>query len=238
MGHADKRRISAWLKDLRQKQYIDWIYDPTNPGDMSKPAIYFLGTNGIRLLRQAGAYCEAELKKRYKDASRQPSYIASCLLLVGCCLHLEGRNQSMQNATYSYAVKADMAEPDSTYHYLRESDLAPDLAFIKQVPDEDPATYLLQLLDLTTPRYMVKSRIRGYVDFLGSGEWNQPETGAEPPIVLVACPSLPELIFAKRYAKKRLKELDLEDSQNLRVRFAIIEQVKKQGLTAIIWEQA
>jgi hypothetical protein len=82
MGHADKRRISAWLKDLRQKQYIDWIYDPTNPGDMSKPAIYFLAANGIRLLRQAGAYSEAEVRKHYKDGSRQPSYITSCLLVV------------------------------------------------------------------------------------------------------------------------------------------------------------
>ncbi|HEU4965914.1 MAG TPA: hypothetical protein VFT53_00345, partial [Candidatus Saccharimonadales bacterium] len=26
MHHRDYRRINAWLKDLREKQYVEWIY--------------------------------------------------------------------------------------------------------------------------------------------------------------------------------------------------------------------
>ena len=50
MGHKDKRRIGAWLKDLREKHYIEWIYS-TDFAEKTKPAIYYLGINGIRLLR-------------------------------------------------------------------------------------------------------------------------------------------------------------------------------------------
>lgn len=66
MGHTDKRRVSSWLKDLREKQFIDWFYDPDNPNEKPKPAIYFLGINGIRFLRESGDYPEDELRKRYK----------------------------------------------------------------------------------------------------------------------------------------------------------------------------
>ena len=52
LGHKDKRRISAWLKELRERQFIDWIYDPENPNEKSTSAIYFLGINGIRLLSE------------------------------------------------------------------------------------------------------------------------------------------------------------------------------------------
>ena len=27
MHHKEKKRSATWLKDLRQKQYIEWIYD-------------------------------------------------------------------------------------------------------------------------------------------------------------------------------------------------------------------
>jgi hypothetical protein len=50
MGHTDKRRVLAWLKDLREKQYVTWIYS-TDFTEKTKPAIYYLGLNGIRYLK-------------------------------------------------------------------------------------------------------------------------------------------------------------------------------------------
>ncbi len=50
MHHTDKRRISSWLKDLGEKQYIEWIYQADDPIESTKPAIYYLGLNGIRCL--------------------------------------------------------------------------------------------------------------------------------------------------------------------------------------------
>jgi len=61
---------------------FDWVYDADNPEEKSTPAVYYLATLGIRLLRQVGDLPEDELRKRYKDGSRQASFIAKCLLLA------------------------------------------------------------------------------------------------------------------------------------------------------------
>ena len=50
MRHKDKRRVLAWLKDLRDKDYVEWIYS-TDFIEKSKPAIYYLGINGVRYLK-------------------------------------------------------------------------------------------------------------------------------------------------------------------------------------------
>ena len=50
MGHKNKRRIAEWLKDLREKHYIEWIYS-TDFAEKTKPAIYYLGLNGVRYLK-------------------------------------------------------------------------------------------------------------------------------------------------------------------------------------------
>jgi len=241
MHHTDKRRISSWLKDLRQKQYIEWIYQPDDPIESTKPAIYYLGLNGIRFLRQLGDYPEAELRKRYKESSRQQDFINRCLLLADCCIHLEARNESGNNVTYAYALEANYIDSDNDYAFLGENEyIHPDLVFTKETETDDDfiyQTYYLQLFDFTTPRYMVKKRLKDYVEYFDDNEWEQHKGDEELPIVLIACPTLAELIYAKRYIKKQLKEHELQDREDVRIRFATLNQVKRQGVTGLIWEE-
>lgn len=242
MGHTDKRRISAWLKELREKQFVDWLYDPDNPNEKSKPAIYFLGVNGIRFLRGLGDYPEEELRKRYKDASRQQDFINRCLLLADCCIHLDARSKG-SDVAYTHVLEADYTDYAHDYSFLSESEFThPGLIFTKEAEIDDgfiAQTYFLQLFDLTTPRYMVKKKLEGYVEYFDSQEpeeW-QLQTGQdEPPIVLIACPTLAELIYAKRFTKKQLEEHGLEDREDVRIRFAMVEQVRRLGVTGLIWE--
>lgn len=51
LGHKDYKTINMWLRDLREKQYVDRIYS-THYAERTKPAIYYLSVNGIRHLRQ------------------------------------------------------------------------------------------------------------------------------------------------------------------------------------------
>lgn len=241
MGHTDKRRISAWLKELRETQFVDWLYDPDNPNEKSKPAIYFLGINGVRFLRMLGDYPEGELRKRYKDASRQQDFISRCLLLADCCIRLEARNKGDDNVAYTYALEADYADPDRDYAFLDESEyIHPDLAFTKEAEIDNDfinQTYFLQLFDLTTPRYMLKKKLKAYVEYFDDDEWEQYKGDEELPIVLIACPTLPELIYAKRNTRKQLEEHELQDNEDIRIRFATIEKIKRLGVTGLIWEE-
>lgn len=239
MHHTDKRRISSWLKDLRQKQYIEWIYQPDDPIESTKPAIYYLGLNGIRFLRKLDEYPVEELRKRYTEASRKQDFIARCLLLADCCINMEARTADGSNVEYSCVTEADYADPDNDYHFLVESEFVhPHLCYVKkQVEGITEATYLVEIFDTTTPRYMVKKKLKDYVDFLDSDEWEQGTGDGALPIVLVACPTLAELIYAKRYTRKQLEDIGQEDNEDFCIRLATTEQIKKLGVTERIWEQ-
>ncbi|MCA9344861.1 replication-relaxation family protein [Candidatus Saccharibacteria bacterium] len=41
LKHKDKKTINLWLKDLRQKDYINWIYNKHHFAEKTKPAIYY-----------------------------------------------------------------------------------------------------------------------------------------------------------------------------------------------------
>src|SRR5690348_12514281 len=89
LEHKDKRRVSVWLKDLREKQYIGWIFDSQSRASANKPAVYYLDLRAIQLLRKTSAYPPDALRKRYRDASRSETFISRCLLVADCCLNME-----------------------------------------------------------------------------------------------------------------------------------------------------
>src|ERR1035437_7237643 len=74
LHHKDKGRVSAWLKDLREKQYIEWIYS-TDFAEKTKPAIYYLGINSVRYLKALDEFPVEELRKRYKESTRKQIFI-------------------------------------------------------------------------------------------------------------------------------------------------------------------
>lgn len=230
MHHKDKPRIITWLKDLREKQYIDWIYDSNDFANKTKPAIYYLNLNGIRYLRTLNEYQPTELRKRYKESAREQSFIDRCLLLADCCVTLEAK--SMDNMQYSYVLEADYINPDSEHRFLNE--LKPQLCFTKQEGAKQ-TTYLVEVFDTTSPRYMLKKRIKDYIEYLDSGEWEAETRDDNPPIALVACPTTAELIYAKRRTRTLLEDAGSDD---LHIRFATLEKLKQNGVTGIIWEEA
>ena len=241
LDHRDKRRSTRWLKDLKNKQCIDWLYDANGPDSRSKPAIYFLDANGIRLLRALHQYPEEELRKRYKDRTRQQDFIDRCLLLADCCLHLEARNKGA-DAHYVYALEADYMDADNDFAYLADSELIrPALAFIKQpMPSTDAVgqTYFLELFDLSAPRYMVRKKLSAYLEYLQTDEWAVASGDDNAPIVLITCSTTAELIYAKRFVRKQLTDTYDDDVPGeIRIRLTTIEKLKAKGLTAVIWEE-
>lgn len=229
LGHKDKRRIISWLQDLRSKQYVDWHYDATDFIAKSRPAIYYLSLNGIRYLR-GGGYPDDELRKRYKEPGRKQVFIDRCLLVADCCLAL--RVKSNDELQYSCVLPADYADPDSGYYFPNE--LKPHLCFIKQQGD-DTTSYLLEVLDASMPRYATRKRLKDYVEFLLTGEWKD-ETSSPQPIVLVACPTKADLIYAKRRTRKLFEDNGIEEGE-AHIRFATLEAIKANGVAGRVWEE-
>lgn len=244
MNHKDRKTINLWLKDLREKEYVTWIYS-TNFLEKTKPAIYYIGTNGVRFLKSTENYPLEEVRKRYRESSRSQTFIDHSILIADCCITLEQKRTD--DITYFYETEAEYRD-NSYYHFILESELiCPDLCFDKSQYDESCHedivlnSYLLEIFDATLPRYRLKHRLKCYIEYLESGDWQDETEEDKPPIVLLACPSLTDLVYAKRRTKRLLENIQDEDAdadQRLHIRFATIEKLREHGVTGKIWEEA
>lgn len=244
MHHKDYKTINLWLKDLREKGYVEWIYS-THFTEKTKPAIYYLGLNGIRFLKTFESYPIDDLRKRYREASRSQAYIDRCLLIADCCLHMESKRNDKY--TYFYETEANYLR-DSYYHFLADSELIhPHLCFSKDKFDDlsgeaiAQETYLLEVFDATLPRYRMKKRLENYIKYLDEEdyEWKEGADTEKQPIILFVCPRTSDLIYAKRRTRGLLaKEWEHDDEDKPRIRFATMEKLKEHGVTGKIWEEA
>ncbi len=234
LHHKDKRRSSSWLKDLREKHYIEWIYSPDDPIEKTKPAIYYLGLSGIRYLRDNDNYPPEELRKRYKESTRKSDFITRCLLVADCCLNAEVH--SVDGVRYSYVTQTDYADEASEYHFLVK--LQSQLCFTKQ-KGGTTINYLFEIFDSSLPNYQIRKRLREYVEYLSDGEWGSGTGDDESsPIVLLACPTIARLIYAKRYINKLLEDIyDDSVDDDIHIRLSTTDQVRRNGVTGKIWEE-
>lgn len=265
MQHKDYHRINAWLKDLTEKQYVTRIYS-THFLEKTKPAIYYLGINGIRFLSKQTvvvggkdddandegeareAYPLTELRKRYREHERSEAFRSRSMLVAEATIQLE--QKTGQKLSYDAMTRADLTDRASGYHFLTEAEgLQPDLCIVKheyenrsKSTDTDDGTitnYLLEVFDPGTPRYSVRYRIGKYIDYLKDDEWESGDNDP-PPIILLVLPRLTDLIYAKRRAKKVIEDKyywEDEDEERPHLRFTTTERLQEQGITAKIWEE-
>jgi hypothetical protein len=256
LKHKDYKTINLWLKDLRNKQYLEWIYS-TDFAEKTKPAIYYLGINGVRYLKTLD-YDVTELRKRYKEADRSRTYIDRCLLLADCCLVLE-KNPATRTlepeakpkwaeSVYFYETEAEYQQ-ESFFHFLLDNDcgIRPNLCFneLENIGHDEPVTkhgYLLEIFDATLPRYRLKKRLSNYVAYLDQEEatWKEESLNDHLPIILLVCPRLTDLIYAKRKTMGLVAELwERDDEDRPHIRFTTTDKLKQSGILAKeIWEKA
>lgn len=258
MGHKDPKTINLWLRDLRAKGYVEWIYS-THFAEKTKPAIYYLGLNGVRYLRKLTktdeegetrpVYPAEELRKRYRESTRSQTYIDHCLLLADCCIAL--KQKSTDKLNYFYQTEADYLLESSYYHFLLDSELIrPNLIFCKDKLTKDGKeettleSYLLEVFDATLPRYRIKKRLDNYVKYLDDEDyvWQEQTDTEKLPIILFVCPRMSDLIYAKRRTRGLIAkawEWEDDDAERPRMWFTTVERLKEGGVfDKGIWEEA
>ncbi len=227
LKHKDKRRIISWLKDLREKEYIDWQYDATNFIAKSQPAIHYLSLNGIRYLRGLNLYPTHELRKRYKEPTRTQTFINQCLLVADSCLTVQSKSNDEKQ--YTCVLPAEYVDPVSEYYYLNE--LKPHLLFSKR-QDETTTDYLLENISVSLPRYQLRKRLKDYVEYLAD-QWD--EADGSMPVALFICPTVADLLYVKRRVRVLIDE-HLED-ENTHIRVTTLDKIHASGITSMIWEE-
>jgi hypothetical protein len=255
LGHKDKKTINLWLRDLKAKQYVDWIYSLGDFALKTKTAIYCLAINGVRYLKTIQAdddspwYPIEDVRNRYKEPSRIQTFIDHSMLIADCCIEIiqVSRETSPTKKSWQVATEADYRHPSSEYYHLHENELvSPNLVIAKTTTkgsgtnkQEIKAKFLLEIFDATMPRYRIKKRFSNYVEYLGDGEWQDATRDEKPPVVFLVCPRTSDLIYAKRRPRGILaEEWDEDDGDKPTIQFATQDNLKRSGLSGDIWERA
>jgi hypothetical protein len=217
MNHKDYRRINEWLSDLTEKQYIERIYS-TDFTERTKPAIYYLALNGIRLLKVSDYLPVAELRKRYREPKLSEGFRKRSMLIADCCIELQAQNSKAIH--YECYTQADYSNGHNQYGFLNgEYALQPHLCYTKQ-QSSSTATHLLEVFDASLPRYKVRSRIK--------------QADGSVPTILFVLPRLTDLIYAKRRIKKLL-EGEWEPT-DIDIRLITIDTLRAKGVRGDSWE--
>ncbi len=235
LHHKNRKTINVWLSDLRDKQYIEWIYS-TDFTEKIKPAVYFMGINGVRYLRSIDKYPLNEVRKRYKESGRSPGFISRSIFLAGICITLA--RESDEDVSYVAETQAQYGLPAAKFSFMNDiAELQPDICY-RKLAGTATSTYLVELLDATLPRYRVKRKMKQYVEYLDFNvdDWQRISGGQERPTVLLICPNVTELLFAKRRTRKLLE--NVPNSQEIHIKFATLEAIQSTGVISKVWEEA
>ena len=241
LNHKYHKRINDWLNDLTKKEYTGRIYSNTL-GENTKPAIYYIEKNGIGFLKTEFNFSSEHLQRLYRDNERSEDFIDQCILMGDIFLELRDvsiqsrKKESKGEITYIASTAIDLANHDHPLNFLTE--LKPDL-LIKKVSRKKTVKktktiyYLLTVFSPTLPKYSVRKRIKDFISFYNSGEWE--DNGKNPfPVVMIICPTLSTLIYSKRFARRLLAEED--NMKNFVIHFTTFDQIKKHGVDDHIWE--
>lgn len=153
------------------------------------------------------------------------------MLLASICCGLEGKNSEL--VTYEYITKQEILNHDNLYHFLIENGLTTDLVFTKKQKGKKLQYFLLEIFNNTLPRYRLKKRIRNYIDFYFSNEWED-HIDASFPKLLFVFQTKERMIYAKRVVKSLLEDHDFPEE--LLIHTALSEDIKEHGVTGEIWE--
>ena len=218
LHHKDKRRINAWLKDLTLKEYIEKVPERNTFESKTKLTVYRTSINGIRFLNTQDDYFPEIINKLYKDKDRSVNFINQCILLADIFLNLLDK-------LHIVTTSSDFINPKSTFYFL--ANLNPHLVYKKNI------YYLLEVIEVTLPRYSIRKRIRTYLEFYYSNEWEDNMNESFPTIKFIF-PTKAGLIYTKRYTKKLLEEN--QNPEDLDIQFTTVEKVREYGAKGVIWE--
>jgi hypothetical protein len=246
MNHKDRKTINVWLRDLRAKDYVCWIYSE-DFAEKIKPAIYYLGPNGIRLLKTLRMEDDnprfplSELRKRYNDNDRSESFISRSMVIAQCGIDFQAR--SSDSLRCACVTQSYFGRTDHPLSFLLESSLSsqlgPQLFVQNRTKDKNIVTnYFIEVFDLNLPRYRMSKRLKQYITFLTEGEWeaNDYEPDSLPQVLLI-CPRQTDLIYLKRKAKGLIKELWEDDQEKVNISFTTLQVLAKSKATSPIWER-
>lgn len=196
LHHKDPHRIKEWLKDLHIKKCVNRHYDRKSFDENSKPAIYFLAPKARLVLKSEKSLDFSELEYIYKESSRTKKFIDHNLFLVD--MYLLFLSQKEVDEEIKFFTRVDLRG----YEYF--PDPMPD-AFISVV-GKTTKHYFLDMFDEFVPPFVLRKRVRKYLDYVEKPGWNENTDNTPFPKILFICPSESMKTHIKKYTKALIEK--------------------------------
>jgi hypothetical protein len=188
------------LKILQEQGFIGKRFD----GDYrikGMPAAYYLLPDGMRKLneaRLANGRDPLPVERLYKEKSVSDGFVQYCLDVFDVYCHLKTElGDSLHFFTRGQLTK---------YDYF--SEFVPSV-YVRHVTSGTEKDYFLEYLQSSKPFFTVIQRLKQYIEYANSGEW-EAETNSEFPKILLICdkPSMQNRLLKK--AESILEDADDE----------------------------
>lgn len=192
-GKKNAKHVQKRLKILEDQEYIAKRYDKSYKLK-GKPAAYYLLPKGARALIAAGDSNPDEpinVKRIYKDKDVSEGFIQHCLNLLNIFLTLD----TAYGDRLDFFTKSDLSYEQ--YEYYPQP--LPD-AHIRLKTSSDTREFFLDIFEDSQPFFVLIRRIKKYLEYSSSGEWN----GDDVPTILMV---VENKSVHKRLRKRIAKEL-------------------------------
>ncbi len=223
-NHKDPQRIKAWLRNLKENGYVTMDYSRKTFGENTKPAVYSLATKARHILKENDKCDLTVLNKIYKEKKRTKKFINRCLAVAD--IYLFFLSQQKENEELYFFTESNLARYDYFPNPL-------PTAYIAVKTTHQTRRYFLDLFEEYTPPFVVRNRVKTYLNYASSGSWEANANNEPLPSVLFICPTVPLKKHIAYYAKSLFAK-NFEEKIGL---FLTTKDTIKYKAENIIWEK-
>ena len=180
LGHKNPKRIQAWLKDLKEKEYTKTVYTSKSYIENTKPAVHYLAPKSIHILKEDKRCVPSILNRIYKEKTRKKKFIDHCLVIADVYIFFLSR-KTVRDELYFF-TESDLLR----YDYF--PDPLPSV-YISIKTEKGISRYFLDLFDDFTPPFVFRNRFKTYLEYFENEKWQENTNNAPFPTILFVCPN-------------------------------------------------
>ncbi len=196
-NHKDSTTITEWLKDLRNKQYVDTDYKRTDIDINRKPASYFLAPLGRRFLKSQKGFDIDVLEKVYKEKGRKPVFKNRCLDIVD--MYLFFKSQKEPDEELKFFTESNLAK----YGYFPKTQFS---AYIVLQEKRSIRRFFLHIFSSSDPTWLARQKIRDYITYFNDNTWQENTDNSPFPALLFVLPTENLKFHIYKYGKAVLQK--------------------------------
>jgi hypothetical protein len=179
-NHKYSKLVKKWLKDLRNKGYVDMDYKRNDISENRNPAKYFLTPLGRKFLKSQKGFDIAFLERVYKEKGRKPVFKNHCIDIVDMYLFL--RSQKDPDEELKFFTESNLTK----YEYFPKTKFDAYIALQKK---NIVRRFWLHIFNASDPKWLPVQKLNDYIKYYDENTWQENTEDSSFPVLLFVLPT-------------------------------------------------